>query len=337
MGGFEMILSGRTVMFTGAGGTSIPTLITAMRAHGMRVLVADMDPHAPGLILADKGFIIPAGRSERFLTVVRKICQDEHVDAFVPLVDEELLASTTLEDDGVAVILPRKPFIETCLDKVRLNGVLERAGIPVPRTRPADEGAGNLRFPLVLKPRTGRGSRGLVFVRQASDLTEAFASHTYAPKELMLQEAVSGAEYTVSVVAWRDGGVQAVVPKRVILKRGVTRLAVTEHIPEIERVCGFVQERLRADGPFNVQLCLDVDGMPRIFEINPRFSTTVTLTMRAGIDEVFGMIVQALLGREAFVFGVWEQGVVLVRPNVDQFISLTEYQNAKITDAASWI
>ena len=100
----------------------------------------------------------------------------------------------------------------------------------------------------------------------------------------------------MSVVVWRDGIVRAVVPKEIIDKRGITRLAVTRKNDAIDRLCRNIQERLRADGPFNVQLRLDANGTPLPFEINPRFSTTVTLTQAAGVDEL-GSLVDMALGR----------------------------------------
>ncbi len=39
------------------------------------------------------------------------------------------------------------------------------------------------------------------------------------------------------------------------------------------------------------------DGVPRVFEINPRYSTTVALTLAAGIDEV-DVVIRSALGED---------------------------------------
>ena len=100
---------------------------------------------------------------------------------------------------------------------------------------------------------------------------------------------------------------------------------MTRRNDAIDRLCRNIQERLRADGPFNVQLRLDADGTPLPFEINPRFSTTVTLTQAAGIDEL-GVLVDTALGRTVTAESWnWREGVTLVRRTVDAFLDAEDY------------
>ena len=86
-----------TILITGAGGAATPHLIERLQGQGFRVIAVDMDRHAVGLFVADKGYVIPAGSSEDFLPALRDICAGEQVSAVVPLVDEELDAACDLE------------------------------------------------------------------------------------------------------------------------------------------------------------------------------------------------------------------------------------------------
>ena len=316
-----------TVLITGAGGAAIPGLINRLRTDGYRVLAADMDRHAVGLFLADAGFIIPPGGAPDFVPTLRRICREEKVEVVVPLVDEELTALWDLAGDGVHIMLPRREFITLCLDKYALAQRLAGCGIRAPRTRLAREGVnGRMPFPLVVKPRTGRGSRGVELLESNEALRSYLGGSPYGEDKLILQEYISGPEFTVSVVAWRGGEVQAVVPKEVISKRGITRLAVTRRNDRIDRLCRDIQSRLRADGPFNVQLRIDEkSGEPVPFEINPRFSTTVSLTIAAGIDELGGLIRQAVSGSNSCRFAQWREGVVLIRQTLDEFVAESDF------------
>jgi len=312
----------RTILLTGAGGVAIPFLITSLRNKGYRVLTADMDGQAAGLFIADKSFVIPAGASLEFLPALRSICLRENVDVFIPLVDEELVAAIELERDGINVILPNIEFVKTCLDKYALMQSLYRAGISVPKTYLLHDAFDytSCVFPMIIKPRVGRGSRGVCKVNSQEEIEKYLKNTHYTSESLLLQEYILGPEYTVSVVVWRDGNVQAVIPKEIISKRGITRLAVTRYNKLIEDLCILVQEKLHADGPFNVQLCLDDNGQPYIFEINPRFSTSVTLTMAAGIDEVGLLVDQAISGTIPTHKLAWKEGVVLMRSSQDTFV-----------------
>lgn len=314
-----------TVLMTGAGGAAIPGLVKKLQNQGYRVLTADMNENAIGLYISDKGFLIPGGLAPGFLPAIREICRREKVDAVIPLVDEELSTAVELEEEGIKVLLPRKKFIETCLDKHLLMKELEKAGIGAPGTRLASDGFEGLIYPIVVKPRVGRGSRGLGLVHSEDELVTFLQSSPYKPENLLLQEYIDGPEYTISVVVWRDGKVQAVVPKEIIHKQGITRLAVTKFNSKIDEICRLVQKHLNADGPFNVQLRLNKEtGEPGIFEINPRFSTSVSLTVAAGIDEIGELLKQALTGMPSQI-GPWREGVVLMRQTLDTFIDISEF------------
>jgi carbamoyl-phosphate synthase large subunit len=313
-----------TVVVTTAGSAPTPGTILHLREQGFRVVATDIDPAAPGLYLADRGHLVPPGDSEAFLPRMRALCAEEGAVAIVPLVDEELIRAGELSGDGLSVLLPRPEFVAACLDKYVLMRELERAGIGTPRTWLASERpcAPETAAPdgLVVKPRRGRGSRGVTVVESVRDVARAVAESGYAADELIVQERITGPEYTVSVVVWRDGAVQAVVPKEVLLKQGVTRYAVTRRHHEVARTCRAVQAAMRADGPFNVQLALDGAGRPRVFEINPRFSSTAALTAAAGVDEIAGLLRQAVSGGPRLT-DEWREGVAMVRRWTDEFIS----------------
>lgn len=320
-----------TVLLTGGGGVAIPGLIERLRSGGHTVFVADMDPLAAGLQYADKGFQIPAALSEKFVPAISRICMEHKVEILVPLVDEELLKAFELEDLGVQLLLPRKAFVETCLDKYLLMQALGDVGIPAPKTVLASDGADDLSYPIIVKPRTGRGSRGLGLVNNADELSAFLADSDYAANELILQRCVKGTEFTVSVLCWRDGNVKAVVPKEICVKKGVTHLAVTRSVDVIDQCCRDIQTKLSADGPFNVQLILEENtGIPYPFEINPRYSTTVSLTEACGVPELTGVV--SLLEGDEHALDVprWQEGLFLVRRTQDDFVLESEYVAHKV-------
>jgi carbamoyl-phosphate synthase large subunit len=182
-------------------------------------------------------------------------------------------------------------------------------------------------YPLFVKPRVGRGSRGCGKVSSLKELKTFVSNSDYKLDQLLVQTFVYGTEFTVSVIVWRDGEVQAVVPKEIISKIGVTKLAVSRHNAKIDSLCKAIQANFRADGPFNVQLVLDQNGEPWPFEINPRFSTSITLTNAAGADELGGILSQALFGRDSYFMPEWQEGIVLIRHTTDQFIGELQFKN----------
>lgn len=323
--------SEKTVLLTGAGGPAPAGMIESLRRWGYRIVCVDMLPHSSAFYLADAAYVVPPGKSPEFLPRLRDICAKEKVNAVVSVVDEELPAVLALESAGIQVIQPRLEFVNLCLNKFECMRTLREHSIPAAQTWSVMDLPESAPFPLFIKPTIGRGSRGIGRVSSRQELDAFLSRSSYPGEELIAQPFLPGTEFTVSVVVWRDGEVQAVVPKEIISKSGVTKFAVTRKNQKIHDLCVQIQEAFRADGPFNVQLRLDAQENPIPFEINPRFSTSITLTTAAGIDELGGLVTQALFGREACRFGDWRDGVVMIRETRDRFISESEYRSHPVT------
>lgn len=308
-----------TILVTGADGAAVPDLLFRLRSRWRRVLACDCDPLVRDFYPGEEADVrtVPRGESLDYLPSLRQLCEIEEIQAIVPLVDEELESVLELERRGIVVLCPRPDFVRTCLDKWECMKNLKTIGITVPDTfLRADVMlfSAPIGRDLVVKPRRGHGSRDVRIVRKGTSDAELRS----LPLDTLIQEYVDGTEYTVSVVCWRDDQVRAVVPKRIISKQGVTRLAITERNEEIDRTCRKIAEALKPGGPFNVQGRMNAKGKFCVFEINPRFSGTVNLTIGAGCDEVSGLLELALMGTvDNRRFAPWQEGVRLVRRYCD--------------------
>lgn len=288
-----------TILLTGAGGAGTIAIIKSLK-NKFRIVTTDMNPYGVGLYLAHAGYTVPASNDRDYFRVLEGIIKKERVDVLIPLIDEELLLFSRRYkgEKKLKLVLPREEFIALCLDKWQLGEILKKYGIPYAKTfllsslKTIPKGM----FPCIIKPRTGRGSRGFQPLDRREDLAQYLKTTSLKPDQLIIQERLIGKEFTVSAVVGRHGDIIAVVPKEAVLKKpGRTWVGVTRKHGEIAKMAERIQNALRADGPFNVQLMLRADtGAPTIFEINPRFSTTVALTIAAGVNEVEILVNDAL-------------------------------------------
>lgn len=279
----------KTIFMTGAGGAgTIAAARKLKESNKYRIILGDMDPWAAGLRFADKSYVLPAGKEEIFIDRVKDIIRKERVSVFIPLVDEEILKSYALKEKfpDLVVLLPDYNFTKMALDKYKLISKLKENAFNYPKTYLASSKEVDLVFPIIVKPRHGRGSRGVMEVNNNEQLRAYREFYKGSGDKTLLQEKLSGKEFTISVVVNKRGDILAVVPKEVIFKRGITITAVTRASDAIRDLCIEIQHRLRANGPFNVQLIIRKDGRPVIFEINPRYSTTLALTLAAGVNEI---------------------------------------------------
>jgi carbamoyl-phosphate synthase large subunit len=288
------------VLVTGAGG---PAAIAAMKSlrtdPGVELLAADMDPWATGLYLVPPGArtLIPPGADPDFTDILLGRCLALGVDVVVPTVDAELRplarARETYAAAGLALLLAPSTALELILDKLAL--IQHCAGVVrVPRTEvfsalldPADWS-----YPVMVKPRTGSGSRGLMMVASAGEL----AALPRSPS-LIVQEFLPGEEYSVDVLADLGGHVIASVPRlRARVDSGVSVGGRTVHDPEVEWFGRAVAEATGITYVANVQCKRDRHGVPALVEVNPRMPGTLGLTIASGVD-MPRLALAALLGQ----------------------------------------
>ncbi len=284
----------KTIFMTAGGGAGTIAATRFLKKGGKyKIILGDMDPLAVGFKFADLSYVLPVAISDDFLPFVSDIIKKHEVDVFIPLVDEEILKSYSLlkEFPNLLLLLPDQRFSSIVLDKYELVRCLKENNIPYPETfLNSHIDKKSLNFPVIVKPRRGRGSRFVMEIKSLEQLNAYMTLYGFAHDEVVVQEKLKGKEYTVSVVVNKNGDVLAVVPKEIIKKIGITQAAVTRYNKSITDLGIEIQKKLHANGPFNMQLILKEDCVPVIFEINPRYSTTIALTIAAGVDEI-GMLI----------------------------------------------
>ncbi len=328
-----------TVLVTGAGGASgIGAIQSLTDKNDHQVIGVDMDPTAAGLYLADAGSPIPPADDPTWAEKMAQIVEEFGVEVIIPTVDEELTVLQSLSQavGEVPIVAPKQDVIEIARDKYRTMQELSKAGVPTPKTwlgTDTDQ-IPNTAFPLIVKPRAGRGSRGVQRVETPTELATHLKTTTIDAERLLCQECLSGPEYTTSVVGTNCNRLLSVVPKEALKKEGSTVLGATRQMPAVDEICRQIFETLQPAGPLNVQQLLDEDGIPRVIEINPRFSSTSCLTVAAGVNE-FDLLVRDALGQQVDPPAGFETDHYIIRYQNHLFADGIDHTDSSSSDSAS--
>jgi carbamoyl-phosphate synthase large subunit len=307
----------RRIMVTAAGTVTAQSLIKALREDGRAGFIAagDMNPINATRAFVEEFVPLPAASDPDFagrcLEAVRRL----EIDLLVPLiVESEFLPLDSererFESIGCRLVVPPREIILQTGDKLEFAKFLREIGVPGPATQPYSPDVRVDRFPAYLKPRRGSGSIGTARVESLPALHDAARGRS----DLIVQEAVEGAEFTVDCFAAAPGRVVAAVPReRIAIKAGVSVKGRTYRHPLIEQIVRGVVEKTGLKGPANVQGMLQTDGGFSIIEMNPRFSGTLALTTAAGINFA-SLLIDMVEGRTLpDLLGSHEDGLVMMR------------------------
>jgi carbamoyl-phosphate synthase large subunit len=295
-----MTQSSTRVLVTGAGGPAgIAVIRSLLKRADVEVFAADMDGWASGLYLVPESArrIVPPGKAPRFVDDVIALCAADGIDVLFSTVDVELpgLAERRAElaAVGTALAAPSHETLVTCLDKYRLAQAVDgKARIPETRLLDRDGVGAEWVFPVIVKPRSGAGSRGVKLIADRAAL-EALGED----RSIIIQENLPGDEFSVDVLAGLDGAVIAAVPRsRERVDSGVSIAGRTVRRAELSDTAADVARAIGLTGVANVQLRYSSDGVPALLEVNPRFPGAMPLTIAAGVD-MPSLLLDLVLGR----------------------------------------
>lgn len=270
----------------------------AVRQSGRgSVIVTDVNPLSPTVYVADRSYPVPLSTSPDYLDEILRICSIERVGLVVPTIDDELevfaAGADRFASAGIVLAVSPASTVRAANDKLVTSSSLRARGVAAAETwLPADVPP-DATFPLFVKPRFGRGGVGAHTVRNRAEL-EFFGQYVADP---VVQPYLDGPEFTIDLFCDFGGRALSVVPReRIVVRAGVVDRGRTSKNPLLIDLALDCAAALRFHGAVNLQ-CRVVAGQPVIFEINPRFSGGIPLTIAAGADFP-AMLVALARGRE---------------------------------------
>ena len=299
------------ILLTCAGGLVSPGIIDNLRSmpETSRIIGTDVLSEAIGFNMVDKGYVVPAGDAPDYIDVLSIIVEREAVNVIVPCSDEEVLVLSRYKDffreRGVAILCSPFDVTDVAIDKGSMLTFLKERGLAHPHFHipttitelfQAAEDLGYPDRPVVVKPRRGRGGRGVKVLREDINVLETRDSNEmrlewYAEalgqnvSELVLMEYLPGEDYSVDVLADRGRLLYVVPRKRIRAILGPSQIGETVWNQPVVDMVEAVVSCFGFDSNVNIQLrCSADDRMPTVYEINPRVSGTIVAGAAAGVD-----------------------------------------------------
>lgn len=270
---------------------------------------------------ADGYFISPLIYDSNYIPALIDFCKANKITALLSLFDIDLLVlaknKKAFEDKGITLVLAPESFIEICNDKWKTFMFIQSLGLKTPKTFLKKCNVvtaiceGEIKYPIILKPRWGMASLGLYRIDNEAELevlsekckNEIFNSYLKYESSLtkddpiIYQEMINGNEYGVDIINDLNGNYVAAFPKQKIqMRSGETDLGLTVCPASFINLSKTISKHSMHQGILSVD-CIENESGISIIELNCRISGHYPVSHLAGVNYP-QLLVDWLCGKE---------------------------------------
>lgn len=286
-----------------------------------KIIATDLLDTAPAIYFADNYYLIPRIGSDDYIEKIIDICKKENIYLIVPTIDTELLILANNKDyienqTNAKLLVSDLSVIEICRNKINSQNFFEKKGFGVPKLI-KNINSSDFKFPVFIKPIDGSSSINTFKVNNQREL-EFFNSYIKNP---IVQELVSGIEYTIDVFLDFDSNIITVVPRQRLAVRGgeISKGKIIKDRDIINDVTRLMKV-LKPIGHITVQ-CIKTDKKIIYIEINPRFGGGAPMSIKAGADSCKNLL-KLLQGKKLSYNEDYKENVLFLR--FDEAIMINE-------------
>lgn len=283
----------RAIMILGSSMFDRPAYI-ALKKMGLALIMTDINPSCPQFQYADEYFVANASETEEILRcfessryrhgILMAYCGNDFGVKSALAVNSAISGIKAIDTDAVDLN-----------DKAWMKAVFEAAEICVPRAvyyyasedvlSVIDDVEKSMDYPVVVKPTSGSGARGVSVCRHSGDFSNCWRTAIAEGDRVSVEKYIDGSHldlngFMVNGVFYRSGSSDRFFlpePRRIMLKNYAPSV-LSEH--KLEKAWASLESAAKAQGlrfgPIKADFIVDSTGMPYLLETAIRFHGGLT-------------------------------------------------------------
>jgi carbamoyl-phosphate synthase large subunit len=279
-------------------GASAPAGVNTIKSLKMsnfsgKIVATDSTSLSAGFFMADVNEVLPEADTRYYVKRLFEIVEKHHVQVLMPSSGFDIYPYSenrgALAKIGATAVVSDRETLEICRDKLLTYSKLSgRYGVPFTTADPDRVKS----FPVIAKPRFGKGSRDVIKVNNETDLRYIATNF----KDTIFQEFLPGVEYTIDVLSNMDKKPIFAVPRiRIQTKAGISTKGRIVRDAELETTCMNMAREIGIRGPSCIQMKESSDEEIKLIEINSRLGGGTIFSALAGAN-IPSMILDMLSG-----------------------------------------
>jgi len=253
-----------------------------MVKYPVRIVASDSNPISAGFFMSDAYEVLPEIDSKLYITRLFDIVKKHKIEILMPSSGYDIYQYSENKEKllklGALPVVSDKKTMERCRDKMQtFNYLSKKFNLPFTTS----DYKKTSRFPLIAKPRYGKGSKGIVKIDNEKEL-----KYVQIKKDnLIFQEYLPGTEYTIDVLSDLECEPIIAVPRiRLETKAGISTVGKIVKDENISDTCKSIAKYLKIRGPCCIQMKESKEGILKIVEVNPRMGGGTFFTTLAGAN-----------------------------------------------------
>lgn len=252
-----------------------------------KVFVADYNMHAESMKVADESFLAPAFQSNQYENWILSLCANKKIDLLITLNVDELLVLEKIRKKlnklNCKLIGGNLENITYTYDKYLLANFCLNNGLDTPNTYFPDEKnkITNEDFPLIAKPRFGKGSKGISIIKDRVQLND-FLNNVEG--QYIFQVFFDGQEYGLDIINDFDCNYKSTfVREKCQMKNGETFEAIIKGGVTWDKLGKKISGAILHQGIIDIDV-IKYNGKNYIIDINHRFGGGYIFSHTAGAN-----------------------------------------------------
>ena len=258
---------------------------------------------------ADDYVITPPIYDKGYISFLIDYCKSKHISAILSCFDIDIpilaLHKSEFTAEGITLVVSDYDTAVICNDKWLTFKKLTDIGIHTPKTFIDIEEVrrlitnGSLHFPLIMKPRWGMGSIGIMTADNLDELNVLYAKlhrnifNTYLKYEsqmdtnkcIVIQEMIQAQEYGLDILNDLSGDfVTVIAKKKIAMRAGETDIAEIVDNKRFWNIGRNLSTSLRHIGNLDADCFVNDNGDIYVLELNCRFGGQYHFSHLAGVD-----------------------------------------------------
>lgn len=255
------------------------------------ILGLDYSDDCAGYHLCDAFHKVKPIKDPDYLHQLETLLSEYKIDLLLCGVDSEVAllseSKQSLETKtGCKIVVADIEYISIFSDKFETFKWLEKYNLNPPATFECSYNYildfNKINYPLIAKPKKGNAANGLYTINSENELA-SFLMQKH--DNYILQEYIEGDEYTCGLLFDSFGFLKDYITTKRILINGRTMIAEVCQLNVIDCLINDFANNTKLIGAINIQLRIDKDGLPRIFEVNPRLSGSTAMRVAVGFND----------------------------------------------------